>query len=250
MAIPFHPLAEIFPLMEGAEFDELVGSIKANGLRHPIVLLDEKILDGRNRYRACEAAGIRPTTEPFTGRDPVAFVIDENVHRRHLNESQRGMVAAKLATLRHGGDRSKAPIGALTQEKAAQALNVSERSVQRAVKIRDFGTPEQITAVERGEASVTAMEQQVQPVRKSKAQKEKPSDSHQRRVATMNMQADIWRRLREALDHLTSLPLPAEVAVIARFNDKKTKGAAVERKLTPAIEWLTEFSDAWNSRHG
>jgi ParB-like chromosome segregation protein Spo0J len=104
--IPFHPLANVFPLLEGDGFDNLVASVKAHGLREPIIMLEEMILDGRNRYRACVAAGVEPCFTPFRGDDPLAFVVDANLHRRHLSESQRAMVAAKLATLAHGQRQS------------------------------------------------------------------------------------------------------------------------------------------------
>jgi ParB/Sulfiredoxin domain len=154
--LKFHPLADIFPLIEGAEFDDLVADIKAHGQREPIVIYEDKILDGRNRYRACNAAGIEPTFIVYQGENPVAYVISLNLRRRHLGESQRAMVAAKLATLGHGGDRSKSPIGDLTQAGAAELLNVGKRSVERAREVQEHGAPELRHAVERGDVSVSA----------------------------------------------------------------------------------------------
>jgi hypothetical protein len=49
--IKFHPLANLFPLMEGDEFDDLVVDIAVNGLHEPIVLLNDTILDGQKRSR-------------------------------------------------------------------------------------------------------------------------------------------------------------------------------------------------------
>jgi len=99
--IPFHPLASLFPLMEGEEFDALVADIKKNGQREPIVLYQGKILDGRNRYRACLAAGVglnlskHEDNSPYIG-NPVAYVISKNVHRRHLTAEQKRELIAKL----------------------------------------------------------------------------------------------------------------------------------------------------------
>src|SRR5262249_32152266 len=157
-ALKAHPLADIFPLMESAEFEALVTDIKAHGLREPVMVFEDMILDGRNRYRACQSAGIEPTFTVYHGDDPVSYVISINLRRRHLDESQRAVVAAKLATLKDGQRKSASPIGepALSQAEAADLLNVGKRSVERAREALAQGPPELVQAVERGDVSVSA----------------------------------------------------------------------------------------------
>ena len=154
IVIPHHPLAALFPLLDGDEFGALVVDIRAYGLRQKIILFEGMILDGRNRYAACLEAGIEPRFEVFNGADPLAFVISLNLTRRHLSESQRAMVAAKIATLKDG-QRSDLVQG-LPIGRAAEMLNVGERSVARAKAVLDEGIPELATAIERGEISVCA----------------------------------------------------------------------------------------------
>jgi N6-adenosine-specific RNA methylase IME4 len=161
----FHPLADLFPFIEGPDFDALVEDIGSHGLREPIVIYENQILDGRNRYLACKTSGSEPRFSTYEGDDPVAYVISLNLKRRHLNESQRAMVAAKLANLGRGGDRktdqtANLPfdpvVPAITNTDAAGLLNVSEKSVRTARVVRDRGEPELAQAVERGKISVSA----------------------------------------------------------------------------------------------
>lgn len=99
-SIPAHPAAELFPLLEGDEFDALVADISERGLTHPVWTyvdqeLGEVILDGRNRARAMASLGIdwRAHSRRYTGDDPVGFSISENVKRRHLTTGQLAFVA-------------------------------------------------------------------------------------------------------------------------------------------------------------
>jgi hypothetical protein len=122
------------------------------------VLLDGAFLDGRNRYRACRAAGIEPRFEQWTPRHegdrPLAFVLSRNLVRRHLDESQRAMVAARAANLAVGvrGDYAQAASkeAGVSQTEAATKLKVSRSLVQRATKVLKKGTPELVEKVDRG----------------------------------------------------------------------------------------------------
>jgi len=84
------------------------------------------------------------------------IVVSLNLRRRHLDESQRAMVAAKLATLQEGRPKLTASIEAVSQHDAASMLNVGRSSVQRGRDVLDGGVPELQQAVERGQVSVSA----------------------------------------------------------------------------------------------
>jgi len=154
----FHPLANLFPLMEGTEFDELVEDIRKHGLREPIAVYEGKILDGRNRYRACKAADVTPKVmEADCGDDPVAFVVSKNLHRRHLSPSQVAMVGGRIANLQQGDNRFTVDPpkgGSISQASAARLTGASERSIQRARVVLKKGDPALVQAVEAGQVPV------------------------------------------------------------------------------------------------
>ncbi|THD44616.1 MAG: hypothetical protein E7774_10095 [Bradyrhizobium sp.] len=158
--LPFHPLADLFPLIEGEPFDEMVEDIRVNGQRDDIVTLDEMILDGRNRFRACRAAEVEPRCRLFgswssDGNDPEAFVFSANLKRRHLNASQCAMIAADFGRMRQGARTDLSPPGEKSQSERARMVGVGKRSVERADAIVERGIPALATVVRAGHLSVS-----------------------------------------------------------------------------------------------
>lgn len=153
-----HPLAELFPMLSEQEMHEMADDIVTYGQREPIVLLDGKILDGRNRYAACVFAEVEPVLVDYDGDDPLGFVLSLNLHRRHLSESQRAMVAARLVDWDIGINQSTAGSANLPTREAARRLSISERAVIAAKRIRDHGAAELIEAIRDGRVSVHAGE--------------------------------------------------------------------------------------------
>ena len=152
-----HPASEIFPMMNAEEFYALKSDMTVNGLIEPIWLYEDKILDGRNRYKACRELNIKPDFRIYTQSDPIAFVVSLNLQRRHLNSSQRALIAAGLANLTNGcHPQSSANLQSLSRLQAANLLNVSERSTNTAKKVQTKGIPLLTALVEQGRLSVSA----------------------------------------------------------------------------------------------
>lgn len=213
----FHALSEIFPLLEGQAFEELVADIRENGVREPVWIYQDQILDGRNRFRAAEAAGREAPTREYTGDDPVKFVISLNLHRRHLDESQRAMVATKLAALTRGRPAENGPRDTVTQENAAELMNVGVRSVKRARKVMEKAAPEVVQAVERGELKVNVAA-------------EIATASKEEQVAAIGQGKSGVRELRKKIKGSAA--------------PTKSKKQLAEEKLDKAYEHLLAFRDA------
>jgi hypothetical protein len=106
--LSFHPLANKFPLLNGGEFNEFVADIEAQGLREPITLYEGQVLEGRNRYRACLRLKREPRFKEFKGDAAAAcaFVISQNIVRRHLKtKEKREAIAALLKANPEKSDR-------------------------------------------------------------------------------------------------------------------------------------------------
>ncbi len=180
LRLPIHPYAELFPLMSPAEFDRLCDDILHNGLQEEIVVHEGQVLEGRHRYLACLAKQVLPRFRPYAGEcgSPLGFVVTKNVHRRHLTESQRALVAAGLkplfeeearqrqrAALKQGSEppvdensrrREKHEKNGRSAQKAAKLMKVSDFSVLAADKVKKQGVPQLVNAVAAGRVSVSA----------------------------------------------------------------------------------------------
>jgi len=118
----FHPLSQSLPLMREPDFSEFMVDIKAHGQIAPIGLLDGKILDGRNRYLACQKLGIEARFVTLCPKDAKAYVTSMNVHRRQLSREERQQYVMRLIAQQ---DKLQ-----MTNKEVAQASGVSERTVR------------------------------------------------------------------------------------------------------------------------
>ena len=146
MSMEIHEAANVFPMMDQDRLEELAEDIKDNGLQIEIELFEGKIIDGRNRYKACLLAGVEPLFMEVMPPDPLKYVLSLNLQRRHLDSGQRAFVAlnveeyeAKAAKRRQSTLNGKTQLQAnlpeakgQARDKAAEQLAVGGRSVSDA----------------------------------------------------------------------------------------------------------------------
>lgn len=150
----------MIPPMSKVEFSKLKDSISRDGVLVPIVMLGDEILDGRHRWQACKELGIEPVIEPYNGDNPFNYAVSLNATRRHLNQSQRAMLATNIATLKKGelgnGRKVEGQICPPTINEAAQTLSVSTTAIKTAKNIKENAPETVIKAVESGALTLNA----------------------------------------------------------------------------------------------
>ncbi len=140
-----HEIGKLMPSMQPDEFNKLSSDIKINGLKTPIVLYEDKILDGWHRAQACVSGSIEPKFTEYKGNEPVAYVMSLNLQRRNLTAGQKAIVAEEfipfienerknvnMVTLRG----SEPPIKGRTVDIVAKKFNTSDKSVQLVRKLK------------------------------------------------------------------------------------------------------------------
>lgn len=165
----------IFPEAKAEDFNRLRDDIAQNGYDHkqPVVIYQNAILDGWNRWRACLELNITPPTRQFEGNDSdaIGYVMRTN-KRRNLNSGQWATIAVEAedviaAIAKEAKSRqARKPVDSVSQKidqqsannrkadaKAAELFNTNRTYVNQAAKIKQ-AAPEVFEKVKAGKMTM------------------------------------------------------------------------------------------------
>jgi len=165
-----HPICLLVPSADEDELQNLTGDIRAHGLLDPIVLFEQRILDGRNRAAACESAGVAPRYVEFQGtrEEALMFVVSHNLKRRHLTKQAIADTlveaedfnlhyefgeAATPTDIKMSAEKPKKTASSRELAKAAGGV-VSREMINATRKVKEKALPEMQEAVKKGRIGV------------------------------------------------------------------------------------------------
>lgn len=159
------------------EYAALERSLLAEGCRDALVLWNDVLIDGHNRYEICQKHSIPFKTvqnATFASLDDVMlWMIDNHLARRSVSDYQRGVlalrkkdiVAARVAQRAAEAPTPEASLDAPkvpesppwnTREDVAKAARVSSNTISQIERIQKAATPQLVEAVRAGTISINA----------------------------------------------------------------------------------------------
>jgi hypothetical protein len=217
-----HALSAAFPTMSETQFADLIDDIKLNGLNEPIVLFQGEILDGWNRYQACEQAGVKPHFLNYQGTDPVQYVKSKNLFRRHLSESQRAMAIVAC-------NQWSMPTGTMpTNVQMAEEAQVGVRTIARARTAYEAGQVEEVMS---GNKSLREVEREVKGVRETVQVSTGSIEAYKKQIEDLKNEITALRDRNEELQAMAE-DLTAENFMMQRIleEDERFPAALAEIK--------------------
>lgn len=205
-----HQLCELFPKIDGEAYEVLKADIARNGLLNPIVMYGDTILDGQNRFRACNELGVSPRFTEFKGDNILEFVLAQNLHRRHLTPGQSATIVA-LAQ-----DWAKAqPVGTKTADSKADTIatraeksGTSKRTQSTADKLAKEA-PELAKKVASGEVTLNKAIKEIEPP------KEEPDELGFDPLEAYEQEVAENKRLQSIIDALSSDDKDKEIVTLS-----------------------------------
>ena len=251
-----HPLSAAFPDMDPEEFQDLLSSIKIHGQREPITLFENKILDGWHRYQACQKLEISPATYEFDGEDPVSYVIDLNLNRRHLSPSQKALAVVSCNSWRGVGKPVIPPRGGINCRQddisatdMAKRAGVGTRTIERAKQVVNTGDQETLDKVRKGAISLSQALKAIDNADPSNA----PSKPIEPRLPAAVSQ-DTYQSLKAEYESLKALyqelfdnaeEMAKELQILESI--KENEHVELMKQMQVEIDSLTISRDKWQN---
>ena len=167
-APPAHPLAELFPALPHDELATMCASVVESGIRVPLVVSGNRLVDGRQRAKAALAAGYPMPVREIDPEDVIVVIIALNCQRRSLTKGQKAMIAARMHTLIQQSNaertipRMDVPKNLRTFKGLAEAFGVSSATGERARRVERECDPAIAQAVIDGEVALKDAERVAQ----------------------------------------------------------------------------------------
>ena len=241
--LSLHPACKLFPQLPKDELKALAADIKANGLQNSIVLYEGKILDGRNRWLACKIAKVKPTFVQWNGSgSPLAWVLSENLVRRHLTSSQRAVIALDILPMLEEDAKDRQRLSQGRGKKTRKSLLVfsdngearqiaarlakTNRTYVQALKAISKTAPELIEKVRAGDLSVPD----------AKRLSDIPKDQRKELLRAVNGQSHNGEFLREWRHEYTAKPVRAVPRTTTERRQRVNAATLIHGDCTEEIE--------------
>ncbi len=254
-----HPLSAAFPDMDEEDFEDLLSSIKQHGQREPITIFENQVLDGWHRYRACEQLGIGPMTMEFEGKDPVSYVIDLNLNRRHLSPSQKALAVVTCSTWSTDGRPKNTPYESTktvprgtvskTSDEMAKEAGVGKRTINRAKEVVTKGDKDTIEKVKKGAMSLSEALRSLDKADPSNAPP-KPVEPRLPAAISIEKYQELFKQhealkalYQEQQDNAEELAKELEILEAIRDSEHYPK----MREMQATIDNLTQSRDKWQA---